>query len=62
MIYGNEGVSAEDGWTKVGNAVAPTDLWVCLGLSLLAIATIPISIDVYDYVKKRRSQDVSDEF
>lgn len=62
MIYGNEGVSAENGWVKVGNAVAPKDLWVCLGLSLLAIAAIPISLDVYDYYKKRKSEEFSDEF
>ena len=62
MIYGNQGVNAENGWVKVGNAVAPKDLWVCLGLSLLAIAAIPISLDAYDYYKNKKSQKFSDEF
>ena len=57
MIYGNQGVNAEEGWVKVGNAVAPKDIWVCLGLSLLAISAIPISLDAYDYYKRRKEED-----
>ncbi len=54
MIYGNQGVNAEQGWVKVGNAVAPKDIWVCLGLSLLVISAIPISMDAYDYYRSKK--------
>ncbi|MCD6299394.1 MAG: S26 family signal peptidase [Thermoplasmata archaeon] len=57
MIYGNQGVNAEQGWMKVGKAVAPKDIWVCLGLSILAISAIPISLDAYDYYRSRKEED-----
>jgi len=57
MIYGNQGVNAEQGWVKIGRAVAPKDIWVCLGLSLLAISAIPISMDAYDYYKSKKRED-----
>lgn len=53
MIYGNEEVNGEPGWVKIGHAVAPQDIWVCLGLSLLGIAALPISLDAYEYYKRR---------
>ena len=58
MIYGNQGVSGNQDWTKVGNAEAPGDIWVCLGLSLLAIAAIPISLDAYEYYKKKKEEKI----
>jgi len=57
MIYGNQGVNADQSWVKVGNAVAPKDIWVCLGLSLLAIAAVPISLDGYEYYKKKKKEE-----
>ncbi len=54
MIYGNE-QGGKPGWVKIGNAVAPKDIWVCLGLSLLAIAAVPISLDAYEYYKRREN-------
>jgi signal peptidase len=58
MISGTQGVNAEDQeWVRVGNAVAPKDIWVCLGLSLLAISAIPISMDAYEYYKKKYKEE-----
>jgi len=56
MIYGNEEVNGEPGWVKIGNAVAPKDIWVCLGLSLLGIAAVPISLDAYEYYRRRQNE------
>jgi len=58
MIYGNQGVSGNQDWVKVGNAEAPKDIWVCLGISLLAIAAITISLDAYEYYKKRKEEKI----
>ncbi|MEA2054196.1 MAG: S26 family signal peptidase [Candidatus Thermoplasmatota archaeon] len=57
MIAGNQEVNAENGWVKVGKAVAPKDIWVCLGLSLVAISAIPISLDAYEYYRKKKDSE-----
>jgi signal peptidase len=62
MIYGNEEVNGEPGWVKIGNAVAPKDIWVCLGLSLLGIAAVPISLDAYEYYRRRQNEKKYGEF
>ncbi|KAA0001940.1 MAG: S26 family signal peptidase [Thermoplasmata archaeon] len=56
MIFGNGmGYDGPDA-VKVGNAVAPKDEWVCLGLSMLLLIGLPTGWDAYNYYKKWKSE------
>ena len=55
-IFGNSGAYPEEDWTTIGFATAPTDCWIMLGASLVILISIPVSLDVYDYFKKRREE------
>jgi signal peptidase len=56
MIYGNPNARPSADWVKVGNAVAPKDLWICLGLSLLIIISIPVALDYYEHHRQKNNQ------
>ncbi|PKK86611.1 MAG: S26 family signal peptidase [Thermoplasmata archaeon HGW-Thermoplasmata-1] len=52
-IQGNN-VYPQEGWSRVGRAYAPTDLWVCLGICIAAIVTVPIAVDVTTSIIEKR--------
>jgi signal peptidase len=54
MLYGNPNARPNPDWVKVGRAVAPKDLWICLGLSMAAIITIPILLDFYEHKREKK--------
>jgi signal peptidase len=55
MFFGDgNGYSGPDK-VKVGNAVAPEDEWVCLGLSLLVIVGVPTGWDIYQYYRRKKT-------
>lgn len=56
MIYGNPNARPLGDWVKVGNAVAPKDLWVCLGLSMLIIIAIPVCLDYLEYHRQKKKR------
>jgi signal peptidase len=53
-FFGNN-VEPQKGWTTILFATAPTDCWISLGICLLILILIPLSLDVYDYFKKKKS-------
>ena len=56
MFFGNGmGYEGSDA-VKIGNAVAPKDEWICLGLCLALIIGIPTGWDIYIYYRKRQSE------
>ncbi|MCD6107897.1 MAG: S26 family signal peptidase [Thermoplasmata archaeon] len=52
-FFGNN-VEPQEGWTTILFATAPTDCWICLGICLLILILIPFSLDIYDYLKKKK--------
>jgi hypothetical protein len=56
MIYGNPNARPLGDWVKVGNAVAPKDLWVCLGASMLIIIAIPVCLDYLEYHRQKKKR------
>lgn len=53
MIAGNDhGYEGNDA-IKIGNAVAPKDEWICLGISIFLIIVLPSIWDAYNFFKKR---------
>lgn len=57
MIYGNPNARPDADWVKVGNAVAPKDLWICLGLSMLIIISIPVVLDFYEHRRHQKTRE-----
>ena len=58
MIYGNDhGYEGNDA-VKIGNAVAPKDEWICLGISLVIIIVLPSIWDAYNFFKNRKSKEL----
>lgn len=53
-IFGNPGAVPDEGWMTIGFATAPTDCWIMLGVSLTILISIPVSLDVYDYYRRRK--------
>ncbi len=35
-----------NGWTRIGNAYAPTDLWTMLGIAIAVILFLPLGLDI----------------
>lgn len=56
IFFGNEGVHGESDWVRIGNAYAPKDEWICLGISLFVIIGIPTIWDAYNFYKKWKSK------
>ena len=46
------------GSMRIFNAVAPSDIWTCLGISIAIIIAIPVSIDIYEYYKRREHKEI----
>jgi len=48
-------------WVRVGNAFAPADLWVMLGVVIGVLLAIPIAIDVWRALQERRRDREAEE-
>ncbi|KAA0001061.1 MAG: S26 family signal peptidase [Thermoplasmata archaeon] len=57
MIFGNDGGYDGPDSVRIGRAVAPKDEWICLGLSLFVIIVIPTAWDIYNFYKRRKSEE-----
>lgn len=47
-------------WVRIGNAFAPADLWIMLGVMLGVVLSIPVVVDIRRAWKERR-RDLEDE-
>ena len=56
VFFGDENIQGEPGWVRIGNAVAPKDEWICLGISLFILIGIPTIWDAYKFYKKWKSE------
>ena len=56
IIFGNEGGYDGPDGVRIGNAVAPKDEWICLGISSLIIIGLPTGWDIYNFYKKWKSK------
>ncbi|MHB8586299.1 MAG: S26 family signal peptidase [Thermoplasmatota archaeon] len=48
-------------WIRIGNVYAPSDLWVMLACSILAIVIVPLSWDVWKTARERRRAEAAFE-
>jgi signal peptidase len=46
------------GSMKIFKAVAPSDIWACLGISIAVIIAIPVSLDIYGYYKRKEYEKI----